>query len=278
MDKLMNASFELVDPYSDRVSDLTMMLRDISINYGIKTGYNDAFIIDNQTKEALIASDPSSAEILKPILRGRDIKRYQAHWAGLWLIDTHNGYGDVPPINVNDYPAVKIHLDGFFPKLGKRQDKGRTPYNLRNCAYYTEFERDKIVWMQLSPEARFAYAEDGIYCNQKGFIVTGSFLKYLCAVLNSRVVTWLMGSTAVTTGMGLLQWDKFTVETIPIPKIAEVEQRPFVTLIDEIITAKGRNENTNGLENQLDLLVYQLYQLTADQISVINTPNRIQQL
>ena len=242
---------------------------DISIYRGVLTGYNEAFIVDNHTKDALIASDPNSAEILKPILRGRDVQRFRAQWAGMWVIDTHNGYEDVPPINVDDFPAVKAHLNQYYPQLRKRYDKGRTPYNLRHCAYHAEFERDKLVWMQLSPEGRFAYDEDRIFCNQKAFIVTGTNLKYLCAVLNSKVVTWLMVNTAVTTGMGLIQWDKFTVETIPIPYISEIEQIPLVALIDEITDFKKHNKNTISLENQLDEIVYQLYGLSADQTRAI---------
>ena len=90
------------------------MKPDISIYYGIKTGYNPAFVVDDETKASLIAEDAKSSEILKPILRGRDIKRYRAQWAGLWLINAHNGYSGVPPITVDDYPAIKRHLDRFY--------------------------------------------------------------------------------------------------------------------------------------------------------------------
>lgn len=102
---------------------------------GITTGLNDAFIIDNQTKDALVAEEPKSTEIIKPVLRGRDIDRYRAKWAGMWLIDTHNGYDEVPAIDIDDYPAIKTFLDGHYEKLANRYDKGRTPYNLRNCTY-----------------------------------------------------------------------------------------------------------------------------------------------
>ncbi len=98
----------------------------ISIYYGIKTGYNPAFIVDDATRNRLVAEDARSAEILKPILRGRDIRRYRADWAGLWLIATHNGYDDVPAVRIEEYPAVRRHLDRFYPKLEKRYDKGRT--------------------------------------------------------------------------------------------------------------------------------------------------------
>lgn len=113
---------------------------DISINYGIKTGFNDAFIIDGTKKDELIAADPKSAEIIRPILRGRDIKRYGYDFADLWLINSHNGIKskNIPSININDYPAIKAHLDKYYDKLAKRADKGDTPYNLRNCIYTDE--------------------------------------------------------------------------------------------------------------------------------------------
>ena len=93
---------------------------DVKINYGIKTGYNAAFIIDDATKQTLVLEAPSSAEIIKPVLRGRDVQRYRAQQAGLWIIDTHNGYGDFPAVNIGEYPAVKSHLDGFYPALQRR--------------------------------------------------------------------------------------------------------------------------------------------------------------
>ena len=118
---------------------------DIAIYRGVLTGYNKAFIIDNQTKETLVAQDQRSKEIIKPVLRGKDIQRFRAKWADMWIIDTHNGYDGVPAINVDDYPAIKTYLDGHFEQLEKRYDKGQTPYNLRNCAYHAEFVMEKLL-------------------------------------------------------------------------------------------------------------------------------------
>ena len=114
---------------------------DISINYGIKTGFNDAFIINGEKRAELIAQDPKSAEIIRPILRGRDIKRYGYDFADLYLINTHNGVKEkgIKRIHIEDYPAVKAHLDLYYPQLEKRADQGDTPYNLRNCAYIEGF-------------------------------------------------------------------------------------------------------------------------------------------
>lgn len=248
---------------------------DVRINRGVLTGYNAAFIIDDDTRDALIAEDPRSEEIIKPVLRGRDIRRWRAQWAGKWLIDTHNGYGKepdrIPPIEVSDYPAIKLYLDLFRDKLIKRQDKGRTPYNLRNCAYHEDFSKEKLIWMDMSPEARFAYSQDVLFCNDKGFILTGGALKYLCAILNSSLLTWLVKNVALTTGEGLAQWKKFTIEQLPIPKVPPKTRRPLVRLVDRILGAKDSESDADisEEEEEIDRLIYELYGLTALEIRAV---------
>ena len=244
---------------------------DLRINFGIKTGYNKAFIIDTKTKDALVAKEPKSAEIIKPVLRGRDIGRYQAQWAGIWLIVTHNGYGDVAAIDVEDYPAVKEHLDGFDAQLKKRSDKGKTPYNLRNCAYYHEFAKEKLLWIELVEEGRFAYDSSGIFGEATTFMMTGDSLKYLCALLNSTLIRWFLQQIAPTSGMGTFRWKKVYVETIPIPKITVEEQEPFIRLVDEILAAKAAvaDADTGELEREIDRLVYGLYGLTEEEVKAV---------
>ena len=246
---------------------------DVKINRGVLTGHNDAFVIDDATREALIAEDPKSAEMIKPVLRGRDIQRYRAKWANLYLLDTHNGYSGVPAVNIDDYPAIKNHLNRFYPQLKRRQDKGKTPYNLRNCAYHEEFSKEKLFWMDMSNRGRFAYSETEMYCNDKGFMMTGKSLKYLCAMLNSALITWLMKNNALTTGMGLMQWKKFAVERLPIPKISPAKQRPFITLVDSILKAKAADSkaDTTKQEAEIDRLVYKLYGLTEEEISAVES-------
>ena len=200
---------------------------DIVINYGIKTGYNAAFIIDNGTKEALVAEDPKSAEILKPVLRGKDIQRYQAKWAGMWLIDIHNGYGDVPAIDISGYPAAKAHLDNHYEKLVKRHDKGSTPYNLRNCAYHADFAKEKLLWIELVNDGRFAYDDSGLFGEATTFLLTGEGIKHLCAVLNAKLIHWFLEKVAPTSGMGTLRWKKVYVERIPIPKLSTDQAAPL---------------------------------------------------
>ena len=125
---------------------------DIQINYGIKTGFNDAFIISTEKREEILANCQTederkrTAELIRPILRGRDIKRYGYVDNGLFLINTHNGIrGKLPRIDINDYPAIKAHLDQYWDRISIRADKGDTPYNLRNCAYLEDFSRPKII-------------------------------------------------------------------------------------------------------------------------------------
>ena len=244
---------------------------DVSINYGIKTGFNKAFIIDDVTYAKLIASDAKSANIIKPVLRGKDIRRFRSERGGQWLINTHNGYEGVAPVDVNDYPAIKAHLDMFYPSLEKRGDKGRTPYNLRDCAYYEDFAKEKLLWIELVEHGRFTFDDSGIFCANTAYMLSGQSIKYLCALLNSNLVTWYMMSTALTSGMGATRWIKSFVETIPVPRIPDEEQQPFVRLVDYILEDKSVESKvaTPDPEGQINGLVYELYGLTNEEISMV---------
>ena len=242
---------------------------DIAIYRGITTGLNDAFIIDNQTKEALVAEDPKSAEIIKPVLRGRDIERYRAKWAGMWLIDTHNGHDGVPPVEVGDYPAITTYLNEYYDRLANRYDKGRTPYNLRNCAYHAEFTKEKLFWIDLTEQGRFAYDASEVFCVNSAYMMTGDSIKYLCAVLNSDLTTWFMRNSALNSGMGTTRWVRFTVERIPVPIIDAVQERPFTRLVDEILQVRDAGADTTDLEADIDRLVCDLYRLSEDEVQAI---------
>ena len=157
---------------------------DVIINYGIKTGYNNAFIIDDETKEELVAADPKSAEIIKPVLRGRDIQRYQAQWAGLWLVYARKG------IAIDRYPAVYSHLRQHQKALSKKAGSNQW-YELQaspSDKVDALFKKEKLFWMDMSSKGRFTYSDSEMYCNDKGFVIAGKSLKYLCAVLNSTLV------------------------------------------------------------------------------------------
>ena len=253
---------------------------DVRINYGIKTGYNKAFVIDAATREALIAEDPCAGEIIKPVLRGRDIRRWSTRWAEKWLIATLPSL----QLDIDDYPVVKRHLLSFgrdrLEQSGRslsRDVKARKKTNNAwfetqdAVAYYEDFSKEKLFWMDMSPEARFAYSKGEIFCNDKGFILTGRSLKYLCAVLNSSPVSWMVANMALTTGEGLLQWKKFTVEQLPIPRVPSAAQIPFVRLVDDILAAKDADPDADvtAQENEIDRLVYALYGLTDAEVAAV---------
>ena len=245
---------------------------DVAIYRGVTTGLNDAFVIDGATQQALIKEDPNSAEILKPVLRGRDIKRYQARWADLWLVDTHNGYGNVPTININDYPAIKAHLYGFYPQLEKRYDKGRTPYNLRNCAYHEEFAKEKLVWAELSRSGNaFSYDDRGSFQLNTTYMMTGGSLHYLLGVLNSKVMLFYLDLTNQKLDKNGWRWLGQYVERLPIPKIPTAKQRPFIRLVERILQAKASDPSadTTKPEAEIDRLVYELYGLTEEEIAAV---------
>ena len=238
---------------------------DVSIYRGVTSGLNDAFIIDNKTKEACVAEDPKSAEIIKPVLRGRDIQRYKAKWAGLWLIYARKG------VEINRYPAVYRHLRSHQHALSKKAGTNQW-YELQaspSDRLDSLFREEKLFWMDMSDRGRFAYSDTEIYCNNKGFMMTGSSLKYLCAVLNSSLITWLMQNTARTTGVGLTQWEKFAVERLPVPQIPAADQRPFIRVVDRILSAKTADPkaDTTEQETEIDRLVYGLYGLTPGSVT-----------
>ncbi len=244
---------------------------DISIKYGIKTGYNPAFVINRDTREAIIAENPKAKEIIKRVMRGKDIQRYQAQWADHWLIDTHNGYGCVPPVDVNDYMSVKQHLDKFYSSLVKRKDQGVTPYNLRDCAYHEEFTKAKLFWRRVASEGMVAYVKDEYQCVNAVYMLRGNSLKYLCAVLNSKLVGWYMRRSLPTSGTGTFHWEKVHVERLPVPRIPASDQNRFIQLVECILAAKEADPftDTSELEKGIDRLVYNLYGLSENEIAVV---------
>lgn len=176
----------------------------IQINYGIKTGYNDAFIISTEKRDEILANCKTederkrTEELIRPILRGRDIKRYGYEWANLWLINTHNGVkGKIPRIHIEDYPAVKAHLDQYWDKISKRADKGDTPYNLRNCAYLEDFNKPKVMWKIIGCNINFCFDEQAMVCNNAVNIMIGDkgILIQFVGLMNSQLFNWYLKTT-----------------------------------------------------------------------------------
>ena len=256
-----------------KIEAVGIPLRDwnVSINRGILTGFNEAFIISGEKKDELVAADPKSAEIIRPILRGRDIKRYGYTFANLWVINAHNGVREtgLPRIDISDYPAIKAHLDEYYPKLVKRADKGDTPYNLRNCAYMDDFSKPKIVWGNLCRSAQYAFVENDYFVNAPSpMIVPGN--KYILAVLNSKVGDWYIRQLGVTRNGGYFEYKPMFVEKLPIPQISEDQQVAFVKAVDALLEAKQSSIDLTLYEADIDRMVFQLYNLSDEEIKYIN--------
>ena len=235
----------------------------ISINYGIKTGCNEAFIIDGATKDALIAQDPKSAEIIRPILRGRDIKRYSYEFADKWLIATHNGTATQERINIEDYPAVKMHLDTYYAKIAKRDDQGDTPYNLRRCAYWDDFSKQKIVWKRIGSIIRFAIDEKGVCPLDSVCFLTGNEnLKYIVGYLNSSFAIKQLLDNAPKTGTGDVIISVQALEPLLIPKCDDLMREKVEKLVDIII----ENKSSQHVGHQIDLIFKQILNLSSDEV------------
>ena len=245
---------------------------DLSINYGIKTGFNEAFIITSEKRKELIDEDPKSAEIIRPILRGRDIKRYGYDFANLWLINTHNGIKEknIKRIDIEDYPAIKNHLNKYYSQLVKRSDKGDTPYNLRNCAYMEDFYKQKIVWKIIGDQMAFMIDNKGFIVNNACYILTGDSLVYLSSVLNSKIIKWYSYLTNMNkTGVGDMQIGAQNLNIFPIPIISDYEQLQFQNIVNKIVIAKEKRLSTADFEAEIEMMVYKMYNLTQDEIDFI---------
>ncbi|GAB6120581.1 TaqI-like C-terminal specificity domain-containing protein [Dysgonomonas termitidis] len=202
---------------------------DIQINYGIKTGLNEAFIIPTEKRDEILAACLSEEErkktdaLIRPILRGRDIKRYGYEWADRWLISTHNGIKEknIPRVDIENYPAIKAHLDSFWGRIEHRSDQGDTPYNLRNCVYMEDFLKPKILYPDISQRLSFCYCSEHIYCNNTVYFITtknNDDLPILIEYLNSNLINWYYRTLSVQLGETAVRMFSIYVLNISIPK------------------------------------------------------------
>ncbi|NHB27206.1 class I SAM-dependent DNA methyltransferase [Helicobacter pylori] len=285
----------------DKIESIGTPLKDwdIQIYRGILTGANEAFIIPTEKRDAILkncddvqkdergmSERERTIELIKPILRGKDIKRYSYEWADLWVINTHNGYtsaskSKIPPIDIAKYPATKAHLDAHWDTITTRSDQGDTPYHLRNCAYLEDFEKEKIVYGEIVQEPRF-YLDNGecelgyFYAEATSFILTGEHLHYLLGMLHSKLITFAFKTFYAGGGLGEsgYRYKKAFIERLPIPKITPQNQELAHKITDgakQILALKEKDPkaNTQKLEKEIDALVYQLYNLTDEEIKII---------
>lgn len=303
---LDKSKFEL----KSKIEKVAKPLKDwgVNINYGVKSGLNEAFIIDSETRDKILSTcigdeREQTQKLIRPILRGRDIKRYDYEWAGLWLINIHNGYGTEPRINIDNFPKLKLYLDKFEPKLSNRSDKGATPYNLRNCAYLEEFEKEKILCARMVQSPKFAYDINNNIPDNTAYCITGENLKFLLAFLNSTAGYKIFNFFYAGGGLeGEIKINR--LEILPIPQITPQNENlsnEIINLVDEILKANEKiklyekhmptltldeklevKENINALndkikasDEKIDKLVFELYELTGYEIALITGGGRL---
>ena len=250
----------------------------IQINYGIKTGYNEAFYITTAQRDAFIAQDPRCADLIVPLLRGRDIQRYGTEWPLLtdekWMINTHNGTKDqdIPPVNVKrDYPVLWRHLLAHQDKLEPRTDQGEHWSNLRNCAYLDEFKKPKIIYPNMTKYLPFYFdTAEHFYGNQKCFIVTteSESLPYLTAVFNSSLFRCCFMDNFPNLGEDRRELSKIFMDKVPIKKPVAVQAALFETLVPLVQATKAKAQTASDpshaiaadfLNHVIDACVMELY-------------------
>ena len=239
------------------------------IRLGIATGSNEAFLIDEDQKQKFCEKNPINTEIIKPILRGRDISRYSYTLPKQYVLLTKNG------VNVEkDYPDIYEHLDSFGDKFKNRGAQGQHWTNLRACSFYDDFKKKKIVWIELSDLGRFALCNDEVYLlNSAYFLLPPSDIdsKFLLGILNSSTIRFYLSLVAETSGMGTSRWINNYVKEFPIPAVAYEQQTGIIRIVNQILEAKIANSDadTADLEQEIDKQVYALYNLTQEDIAIV---------
>ena len=247
----------------------------ITINYGVKTGFNEAFIIDSKKKEELIAEDQSSRKIIVPLLRGRDIQKYYPDFQNLWLIATFPSY----KIIINEYPAIKKWLDSFGKKIEQTGEKGSRKKTSNywfetqdNIAYSKDFYSPKIIYPNMTKFMPFVIdIEDHYYHNDKSFHLITERFYWLGAFLNSTLFKYCFKDNFPELLGGTRELRKVFFDKIPVKQVTEEEEKPFELLVKQIISIKKSDPtaDTTVLESEIDRLVYELYGLTEEEIKIV---------
>ncbi|MEP0862612.1 MAG: class I SAM-dependent DNA methyltransferase, partial [Ignavibacterium sp.] len=262
---------------------------DVKIYRGVLTGLNEAFIITTEKRNEILANCKGEDErkrteaIIKPILRGRDIKRYYYDWAGLWVIVIPAGWTNENrrKENAKDFfekmfPTLMNYLKPFESKAKKRDDQGDYWWELRACAYYPEFEKEKVVWQRITQEPTFCLVDKNTFVlDSMAFFVSNKNLKYQMAVLNSKAIFFYVNKIVHQYGFTGFRLSNQYVEIMPIPPITPANE-PIVhqieDLVDKILAAKKQDKDadTSQREREIDLLVYKLYNLTYEEVKIID--------
>ncbi len=279
----------------NKIAETGTQLKDWDLEFfrGFLTGFNDAFFIDEEKKNELIQKESKSSEYIKPLLRGREIKKYGYNFNEKYVIFTRREFP------IDEYKALREHLLEYKEKLEPKPNdwderkygewQGRKPgsylwYDFQdNIAYYPIFEKEKLIWLAISDKPAFALDRNKTYVTAPAYIMTSHCNNYLMTVLNSKTMEWYLDKVSSSTGVGTNQWSKIFVEQLPIPELEETARKPYETIAEYLIylndpkqapvLEKVSNEAISQvLEDLVNMMVYELYfeeEMKAKQIDVL---------
>ena len=263
---------EKIEQIETRLSDFN-----VELNYGVLTGANKTFILSKEKAQELINLDYKNQELIKPILRGKDLERYSAKFNNVYLLCTHNGVKseNIPPVDIrNDYPTLIPYFESFGDDFKNRGEQGDTYFNLRNCAYIMKYLIPKIIYADIVQETgKFYLDEDGYYTNDTAFMIVGENLHYLTGILNSKAFTFFYKNFYCGSALGNkgLRYKRDFLLSVPIPLADQETESKIIELVNKVINTKKNNSKISTIEweNDIDNLVYYLYGLTEEEIRVV---------
>ena len=261
---------------------------DGNLHRGVITGCNDAFIINDATREFLIDEDAGSDELIEPLLKGRNLRRWKAESANEYLItiasstnrewpwSDASSNSEAERIFAEVYPMIYQHLNGYRDRLVARDDQGVFYWELRSCSYYDEFEKPKIIYPDISPFMRACYDVTNAFCLQTTYILPTEDLSLL-AILNSQLVDWYarhkFQSLNDPWAGGGLRFIAQYMRHVPIADRTPAQKAELSRLVEQILTAP-ESDNVRDMEREIDAVVYQLYGLTDAEIELIKQTYR----
>ena len=260
---------------------------DVEMNFALKSGFNDAFFIDEETKDKLILLDPKSTEVIKPLIRGRNIKKYNYKFDNIYILyipwhfpllnDNIQGASEkAEKAFKSQYPAVYGHLLKFKEQLSARNQSETGIryewYALQRASstFAHNYEKNKIVWLAITDKPAFAYDDKKMYVTSPSYIMVSEYPKYHLVLLNSKMIEWYLDKVSSSTGQGTNQWTKIFMDKIPIPQLPQNERKQYEILADYLILLndpntpnmmeKASNELiSHQFEEVLNMMVYELY-------------------
>ncbi len=255
---------------------------------GVKTGYNKAFIIDAAVRQRLISEDPKSDELIKPLLRGRNLRKWKAIPANEYLIVIESSANrdwpwsdasnttEAERIFARAYPAIHQHLLGYRKRLIKRDDQGTFYWELRSCAYYAEFEKPKILYSKISKALYAVYDTTGAYGLDSTHFIPINDLSVF-AILNSRLFDWyarhkFQSLNDPWAGGGLSFFSQH-MEKVPMADCTDTQKAEVSCLVEQILAAP-ESDNVRDIEREIDRWVYRVYGLTDAEVALIQRTYR----